>query len=221
MGSEAFASRLARLRRVSIATTCRISHGGLRGPAQGAVADSRVALTCSAIRPWLQSGTGLSRTAETALLVLMGCFGLALGLLVYLTDRDALHAALIPAVPALAGGNLFGAFGQWLPSFAHPFAFSLFTAAAHRSSASPAYWACAMWCAVNVAFEAAQYPGTSLAIAESLEGGLGRSWLTYSLSNYVLRGTFDVGDLVAAALGALAAAGTLYVVHRVGVTHDQ
>jgi hypothetical protein len=151
----------------------------------------------------------------------MGCVGLAVGLLVYLTDRDASHAALVPAVPALAGGNLFGAFGQWLPSFAHPFAFSLFTAAAHRSSASPAYWACVMWWAVNLAFEAAQYPGTNLAVAEILQGSLGRSWLTHSLSNFVLRGTFDVGDLVAAAAGALAAAGTLYLVQREGVTHDQ
>jgi glycopeptide antibiotics resistance protein len=33
------------------------------------------------------------------------------------------------------------------------------------------------------------------------------------VSNYLLRGTFDVGDLIAATLGALAAALLLFVIH--------
>ena len=34
---------------------------------------------------------------------------------------------LLPVWPRLGGGALFGPLGQWLPSFVHPFAFSLLT----------------------------------------------------------------------------------------------
>jgi hypothetical protein len=41
------------------------------------------------------------------------------------------------------------------------------------------------------------------------------------LSSYVLRGTFDVGDLIAATAGAAGAASLLYVVHRLEVNHGR
>jgi hypothetical protein len=66
----------------------------------------------------------------------------------------------------------------------------------------------------------AQVPGINLAVATFVQDALGRTWLTHPLSNYVLRGTFDVGDLVAATAGAIAAAGVLYLAHRLEVTHD-
>ena len=96
-------------------------------------------------------------------LAALGCLALAAGTLVYLTDRDPSRAALIPAIPALAGLGLFGGPGAWLPSFVHPFAFSLFTAAIQPARRSPAYWACALWWAINVAFEIAQAPTSARA----------------------------------------------------------
>jgi hypothetical protein len=152
-------------------------------------------------------------------LVATGLLAIAVGLLVYLADRDPSHAALIPAVAALAGSSLFGVLGQWMPSFVHPFAFSLFTAATYPSRASAGYSACVAWWAVNVVFEVVQYPGINRAVAQAAEGIFGRVWPARLLSNYVLRGAFDVGDLIAATAGAMAAAAVLYLVHRREVNH--
>ena len=149
----------------------------------------------------------------------MGCLALALGLLVYLADRDARHAVLIPAFAALAGSNLFGALGPWLPSFVHPFAFSLFTAAALPSRSAWRHGACAAWCAVNVAFEVGQHPNVSARLAEGLRANLGPSSVSRTLADYFLRGTFDLGDIVAAVIGAIVAAGVLRLVQGDSENH--
>jgi hypothetical protein len=136
----------------------------------------------------------------------VGCLALAAGTLVYLTDRDPSRAALIPAIPVLAGLGLFGGLGAWLPSFVHPFAFSLFTAALAPASKPPAYWACAMWWGINVGFEVAQTPLIGPSLASGLCDPLWPAWLADALSNFAMHGTFDVADLIAATAGALAAA---------------
>jgi hypothetical protein len=153
--------------------------------------------------------------------VAIGSLALAVGLLVYMTDRDAAHAMLFPAVAALDSGPVFGILGLCLPSFAHPFAFSLFTAAALPSRSAWRYCACAAWCAVNVAFEMGQHPRVNAPLAEALQGSFGPTLLTRPLANYFLRGSFDVGDIAAATAGALAAAGVLYLVHRLETRHAQ
>jgi len=158
-------------------------------------------------------------TYGVAVLVSSGLLAMAVGLLVYLTDRDPSHTALIPAFAALAGSSLFGALGQWMPSFVHPFAFSLFTAATYPSRASAGYSACVAWWAVNVVFEVVQCPGINQPVAQAAEGIFGRVWPARLLSNYVLRGTFDPGDLMAATAGAVAAAAVLYLVCRREVNH--
>jgi hypothetical protein len=157
---------------------------------------------------------------QVAALVTVGLVALAVGLLLYLVDRDPSRAALIPAAVALAGGNVFGAFGQWLPSFVHPFAFSLFTAATYPSRTAAGCGACVAWWAANVAFEVAQYPGINRVVAQVTEGVLGQSLPARLLSNYVVQGTFDANDLVAATAGAVAAALVLCFVHRREVNHD-
>lgn len=148
-----------------------------------------------------------------ASLAAIGLVAFAVGLLVYLTDRDASKATLIPAVALLAGSNLFGALGGWLPSFVHTFAFSLFTAAALPQHSAPRYGTCVAWFAVNVAFETGQHPLISVRLAEVLQGAFGGMPLTRPLANYFAHGTFDPGDIVAALLGALAAAAVLRLMH--------
>jgi hypothetical protein len=148
-----------------------------------------------------------------ARLFALGCLALGVGVLVYLTDRDPSRAALIPAVTVLRQSHLFGAVGLWLPSFVHPFAFSLFTAAVQSPRRSPAYWACAMWWAINVAFEVAQAPNVSANAADVLPHLLGQTWLTDTIANYLLRGTCAVADIVAATAGATAAAAVLRFIH--------
>ena len=147
-----------------------------------------------------------TETHQAAVLVAAGLVAMAAGLLVYLTDRDPAHAALIPAVAALAGASLFGALGQWMPSFLHPFAFSLFTAAVLPPRSAWRYRACAAWCAVNLAFECGQHPLASSRLAEWAQG-FGNTLAGRMMTNYFLLGTFDGGDIVAVLLGSLAAVG--------------
>ena len=156
----------------------------------------------------------LSRSAVTAILITSASLALVLGVMVYLSDRPPSHATLLPAMFALSTGSLFGVLGNWLPSFVHPFAFSLMSSALRAPAAAPAYGTCAAWWSVNVIFEVGQHPLVRPFVVERLHDTLGEGWLTRPVSNYLLRGTFDVGDLIAATLGALTAVLLLYVIHR-------
>ena len=151
---------------------------------------------------------------RSAVLIALGGLALAGGVLVYLTDRAASRALWIPGIHLPLNGSLsrslsgplFGPVGQWLPSFVHPFAFSLFTAAALPPGFVSARRACVAWCVVNIVFELGQLRPVGVFLAEAMRGPLGRTPAVTQLANYFLRGTFDPGDIVAAVLGALAAA---------------
>jgi len=179
---------------------------GTRRRAQGGATDGRVFSIPGCVRPLVLAPADSSKSADAALLVMMGGVALALGLIVYLTDRNAAHAALIPTVAWLSGSNLFGALGQWLPAAIHPFAFSLFTAAALPSCSASRYGACAAWCAVNIAFELGQHPLVSGYLIGALQASGDQSVPGRMLAKYFLHGTFDGADMIAAVLGALAAA---------------
>ena len=159
---------------------------------------------------------------RSALLLLAG-LALGLGLLVYLADRRTADTLLLPRFATLGTGPLFGVIAQWLPSFVHPFAFSLLSAAAMRRPAASArapYGICAFWWAVNLAFELGQHPRFSARIADALQFGLGQNALTAAMSRYFLRGRFDWGDVAALSAGALAAAAVLWLLHDSEDTHD-
>jgi hypothetical protein len=152
--------------------------------------------------------------ARTATLAAVGCVVFALGLLVYLTDRDASKVALLPDVAILAGRHVFGALGYWLPSFVHVFAFSLFTGAALPERSVPRYGACIGWFAVNLVFEVGQHPTVSARLAKVLQGDLSGMPLAQRLARYFVHGTFDSGDIFAALMGALGAGAVLRLMHR-------
>ena len=155
-----------------------------------------------------------AQRARTLQLTALGCIALVLGLLVYAADRNPSSALLFPAAAVIAGGPLFGAAGSWLPSLVHPFAFSLFSAAAIANPTRPAYGACAAWWVVNVGFEFAQHERFGPAIAQALHRIFGPVAPADALASYLLRGTFDRADIVAASLGSLAAAAVLALLHR-------
>lgn len=161
-------------------------------------------------------GPGSLTWGQTAVLLVIGSLGLAAGVLDYLTDRSAAASLLLPAVATLSGRHLFGAVGLWLPSFVHPLAFSLFSAALLAPRRRGWYGACAFWFVVNAVFEIGQHPQVRGPLTDAMRGAFGRGRIERALENYFLRGTFDVGDLVAAALGAALAAGILHGlrVHR-------
>jgi hypothetical protein len=138
------------------------------------------------------------------LIASIGLFALAVGVLVYLTDRTP-HASILPSLRRGAPG-VFGVLGLWLPSFVHPLAFGLFTAAVLPARPGLQYAACAFWCVVDVAFELGQHPGVSAQLAAAIDHGLGSLQFAARLANYFRLGTFDWGDIAAVVLGALAAA---------------
>jgi len=141
-----------------------------------------------------------------AMLGLGGSLALVLGLLVYAIERDAARVAWMPSAATLPVGPVFGALGQWLPSFVHPFAFSLLSAATRPADAPPAYGVCFGWWAVNVAFEIGQHPALNVALSGWLQEVLGDGRGAQLLAGYFLYGTFDGGDIAAATAGAVAAA---------------
>jgi hypothetical protein len=61
-------------------------------------------------------------------------------------------------------------------------------------------------CVVNVAFEFGQHPQVSGPLVSAPRAALGPGPVTRLRANYFLHGTFDVGDIVPAILGGLAAA---------------
>lgn len=154
-----------------------------------------------------------------AVLIAVGALLFALGLLVYAADRGASHPQLASWAVWLGVGPLFGAWGAWLPSFVHPFAFSVFSAAIHPASEAPAYRACAAWWAVNVAFEIGQHPRAGPLIAAGLHRGFGDIASLRQLADFFRRGTFDPADLAAASAGAACAAMLLFLLHRLELRH--
>jgi len=151
-----------------------------------------------------------------AMLTVGACVALALGMLVYATERDTAHVALMPAAAARSVGPAFGALGQWLPSFVHPFAFSLLWAATRPIDAPSAYAACVGWWVVNVAFEIGQHPSLNAALSGFTRDVLGGSRATRMFADYFLHGTFDAGDIAAATAGAMVAAMLLTIVGKLG-----
>jgi hypothetical protein len=156
------------------------------------------------------------------LLVGAGCAALSIGVLVYLADRAAQHAVLMPDIAVFGVRNLFGVLGQCLPSFVHALAFSLFTAAVLKPGSTARLGACGFWGAVNVAFEVGQHPAFSPMWAAALLGEAGNWAIAPCVLNYFLHGTFDPQDVCAAVLGASAAGVFLrFVDPKLGAPHGQ
>ena len=165
------------------------------------------------------NGTGSVRLARMSMLAAIGVAALMIGVLVYLADRSPSHPGLLPAAWALDGGPLFGSLGAWLPSFVHPFAFALLGAALQPPRAAPVYGGCLGWWLVNVAFEVGQHPRIAPTLVDALGGAGADSAPARALANYFAQGRFDAGDLLAATLGALAAAALLRAAHRKEALH--
>lgn len=142
--------------------------------------------------PWLQLCAGIA-----ALLV---------GTSVYVFDRPAeaipfFHTISLTAVTP----SVFGPLGQYLPSFAHVFAFSTLTAALLGNTRRAAASACFAWCLVDTAFELGQHGFVGLQITEAISAVVAYKPILVQLDHYFLHGTFDPKDLVSIVVGAVAA----------------
>lgn len=136
---------------------------------------------------------------------------LGLGVLLYLGDRPPGHAMALPAAWSTGGAPRFGAAGDWLPSFLHPFAFSLLWAALRPPGRRAGYGGCVGWAALNLAFEFAQHEALRPAVTAATQAVFGQTWPTRMLGAYLGRGVFDPADVAAVAAGALAAAAWLAI----------
>ncbi|MCW5636017.1 MAG: hypothetical protein KIT17_21960 [Rubrivivax sp.] len=128
---------------------------------------------------------------------------LVLGLLVYLLDRPAGSAALLPA-PWHAGSplGLFGAAGAWLPSLVHAFSFAILTAWALPRRRGMAAGACIGWAVIDTLAELAQLPALAMPLAAALLATFDHSALAGQVGRYFTQGSFAAADVAASLAGA-------------------
>lgn len=140
--------------------------------------------------------------------ILIGVGGLILGSLVYLIDRppdqtyfvsfSKIKISLFNTIP-----NLFGVIGNTLPDFLHVFSFILITAGLFSCKKRGYLIICLSWFFVDAAFELCQKFNTlPLRIIPDWFEGIP---FLENTKNYFQRGTFDMLDLVAIAVGTTAA----------------
>jgi hypothetical protein len=142
---------------------------------------------------------------RAALHALAATAGLALllGAAVYLVDRPAGSAWLVPAAwQAATPGRGFGSIGQWLPSLVHAFAFSVWTAWLLPRRAGFAASACLGWAVVDSLAEIGQHAAVSAPLAAVLAAAFDGAPLAMRLARYFTLGTFDPADLAAGLAGS-------------------
>jgi hypothetical protein len=140
--------------------------------------------------------------------ILIGGIALFIGSLVYIIDRPADYTYFVHSVPTSISlykilPNFFGLMGSNLPAFVHVFSFILLTAGVLSCQKRGCFIICLSWFFLDCAFELGQkFKGVPLKIIPAWFSG------TPFLENtkiYFVGGTFDVLDLVAIALGTVAA----------------
>ena len=152
--------------------------------------------------------------------LVLGVAALALGTLVYVSDRPPGGTALPDSInlygilPAL-----FGAIGHSLPAFAHVFAFSLLTAACLGSGRYVTVAACATWLLVDTGFELGQHPSLAPYLAAAVPGWFQEIPILGRAAGYFVNGTFDLWDLAAIFAGTLAAYATLTLIAQRSACH--
>jgi hypothetical protein len=141
--------------------------------------------------------------------ILVGLGVLSLGALVYLFARSPESYGFGAIVGGSLGfvrphGILSGVLANNLPSFAHVFAFSLMTAGLLGTRRKGNLLICLLWFLIDTGFEIGQglKPISLAIIPEWFEV---HTLPMANLQEYFRYGTFDIGDLVAGLLGALAA----------------
>ena len=134
--------------------------------------------------------------------------GLLLGSLIYIIDRPPdqtyfiyasnINISLYNTLP-----NLFGFIGDTLPAFIHVFSFILITAGLILCNKKGYLIVCLSWFLIDCAFELGQRFYTfPIKIIPHWFSGIP---FLENAGNYFIHGTFDLFDLAAIALGAIAA----------------
>ncbi len=136
---------------------------------------------------------------------------LALGVAVYLFDRNPRHVYLLPAwlSASAAHSATFGAFGAWLPSFLHTYAFAILTALALGATPRAVLAGSLIWWGIGSLIELGQLPAVSQHIAALAPAWFDGRPVLENIVPYFTHGTFDPRDMAASAAGAALAGFTL------------
>lgn len=129
------------------------------------------------------------------ILVLIALAVLGSGVWVYIVERVPGAAPFFSAVN-LSGRlpSVFGALSGSLPTFAHAFSFSIFTALIMGPTRRAVLWACLSWLLIDTAFEIGQHNVVSSTLISSMP-------ISETLRSYFVAGTFDLFDLLSIFLG--------------------
>ncbi|MCG6935768.1 MAG: hypothetical protein ACK2U1_02955 [Anaerolineales bacterium] len=140
-------------------------------------------------------------------LILAAISALLVGLSVYLFDRQPETVYLISNwfVFKVESGPIFGAMGQYLPTFLHVYAFTLLTVVVFSQSRQQIQIICIGWLTIDSLFEIAQIDFIAHSISNHLPGWFVGVPFLENTADYFLLGTFDVFDLLSIAAGSLAA----------------
>ena len=138
---------------------------------------------------------------------LIGAVALFIGGLVYVLDRPSDQTYFINNLINVsfheATPKIFGALGNSLPAFVHVFSFILITAGVLSCQKRGWVVICVSWLCLDLAFEFGQkFKAVPLKVIPGWFSGIP---FLENTKAYFFRGTFDVLDLVAIALGTLAA----------------
>jgi hypothetical protein len=149
--------------------------------------------------------------------ILIGLGALLIGSLVYLVDRapnqtyfvysTGVNISLHNILP-----DLLGPLNSFLPSFIHVFAFALITAGVVSCGKRGWLIICFSWFLMDAAFEFGQK--FSVWTLKLIPGSFESIPILENTKGFFLRGTFDVYDLVAMAMGAVVAYVVLSVTMR-------
>lgn len=152
----------------------------------------------------------------SVLYVVIAAVALAIGLLVYLLDRQPEHTYfLFHGLPhAFAPLSLFGGAGNHLPASLHVYAFMLLTVAVAGSSNARLIRIGAAWLAIASLFELGQHPAAATLAVAALPAWFASIPVLDNTAAYLLKGTFDLLDLLFIALGAVAACLTVVATRK-------
>jgi len=144
--------------------------------------------------------------AIRAAVPLSALLALILGTLVYLLDRDWSSTLFLSPVAAWQPARLgvFGVANLFLPSLFHAYAFALLIACAAGCTPSARLSGAMGWFAVAACLECLQALDIDPVFFDGVGRYAGRA-LSGAIQIYIENGRFDVGDILAAALGCLAA----------------
>lgn len=140
------------------------------------------------------------------------------GALIYLVDRQPNSPITIFRRFTPTELQLFGLFGYSLPSFFHVYIFTSLSFAVFYPWRVMRFPVILFWLFVDSLFEIGQHESVSLIIVSRFPAWFTGQPAYNRTSSYFVNGTFDPMDLLAIALGSIAALLTLFFVRKIQIS---